>query len=207
MEVQLQEIIDKIRDEGIEVAQSKAAAIAEDAERKRREIVAAAKEEAERIVLDAQSERARMVQAGEAALQQAGRDLLLKLKGRIENLFRSVVEEAAVEAGTGAGLADTVAAVVAKWKPDAEIDVLVSEKEFAQLEKKLKSALSDRLKSGVELKTSPRVSSGFRVVERDGGAYVDFTDAGIAEALYELLGPRLSEILRTAIDESAAGDS
>jgi V/A-type H+-transporting ATPase subunit E len=55
------------------------------------------------------------------------------------------------------------------------------------------------LKKGVELKADRNLASGFRIANKDGSAYYDFSAESAAEMLSAYLNPRLSEILKTAV--------
>jgi V/A-type H+-transporting ATPase subunit E len=41
------------------------------------------------------------------------------------------------------------------------------------------------------------VQAGFRISTKDGSAYYDFSDEGIAEMLSAFVSPRLAELLQT----------
>jgi V/A-type H+-transporting ATPase subunit E len=60
------------------------------------------------------------------------------------------------------------------------------------------SRLVEELKKGFELKPLPTLEAGFRIGLKDGSAYYDFSDQGIAEILAEYLNPRLSELMSQA---------
>ena len=83
MDVQLQELIDKIKKDGVASAQSSAAAIVAEAEKKAAAIVAEAEEKAAGIVKAAKSETERMEKASIDAVRQAGRNLILEFRDSI----------------------------------------------------------------------------------------------------------------------------
>ena len=87
MDIRVQELLDKIKRDGVESAQADAAKILSDAEVKRAAIVAAADKEARAIVDGAKTDAQRSAEAGRAALVQASRDLLLAFKGQIDEML------------------------------------------------------------------------------------------------------------------------
>lgn len=198
METQLQDIITKIHDEGVKGAEERARAIIEHAEKQAQEQVRNAKSEAEQIVKEAKQEAARMQSAGEAALQQAGRDLLLSVQKQLNTLFNTIMKEAAAETLTSEKMSAIVADLVAKWYESGEdnLTVLVPEKERDALEKALRGRLGKRVQEGVSIKPVRSMPAGFRIVARDGAAYYDVTDGTLAELLSAYLNPRLTEIMR-----------
>ena len=80
MEIQLQELLEKIKSNGVAVAEQEATAILEAANAKAEEIVSSAKEVADRILCQARDENARMVKSSEDAIRQAGRNLLISFR-------------------------------------------------------------------------------------------------------------------------------
>jgi V/A-type H+-transporting ATPase subunit E len=63
--------------------------------------------------------------------------------------------------------------------------------------------LSEELKKGVVLKPVAHIDAGFRVGEKNGSAYYDFTAGGVAEILAEYLNPRLAEIMKSLSGKGA----
>ena len=93
MEVQVKELIDKIKTDGIKSAEDKAAQIVKDAQAKAESIVADAKKEASVIVADAEEKAAKSKVSGEEAIKQAGRDLVLNIREKITDLFDVILKE------------------------------------------------------------------------------------------------------------------
>ena len=202
MDIQLKELLETIKKEGIETADSKAAEIIAEAEKQGKAIVEKAKEEASRLAADAKREIARNEQTSRDAIAQAGRDLILNLESRIVALFDSVIKSGTSDALHGNGLEATITAMVKAWveKGSSDIEVLLPKDELSKLEKNLTGRLAEVLKKGVLLKPVANIDAGFRIGEKDGAAYYDFTAEGIAEILAEYLNPKLSEIMKKAVE-------
>lgn len=200
MDIQLKELIETIKKDGIASAEAKAAQIIAEAEHQAERIGENAQKEAERLVQEARREIVRTEQASRDALVQAGRDLLLSLERRIVQLFEGVIKTTAQEALEGEGLVQILTALVTSWveKNTPEIEILLSPKDYQKLEKGLQSRLAKELKKGVVIKPSPLVEAGFRIGEKNGSAYYDFTVDGLAEILAANLSPRLAELLKQA---------
>ena len=201
MDVQLKELLEKINNEGIRTADDKAADIIKNAEKKAAEIVSTAKKEADKIVSDAKVDAAKAEAGGKAAITQAGRDLLLKIKAEIEGLFRSIIDAEVASALSGKPLEEAVAVIVKSWAEKGDYVVQLSEKDFNELEKSLISKLSAEIKNGVEIKPFSGVESGFRLSEKDGSSYFNFTTEAVSENIAELLNPKLAEIVQEAAKE------
>ena len=75
MEVQLQELIEQIKKEGVETAEAEARAIVDAAKADAEKIIAEAKSQADKILNDAKTETERMTKSSEDAIRQSGRNL------------------------------------------------------------------------------------------------------------------------------------
>lgn len=200
MDVQLKELIETIRSEGVENAEAKAGEIIRDAENRRNEILASAEKEAADIRKKAESDAARMVATAEESIRQAGRDLILSLESSIVSMLDAVVKRESAEALKGDGLEKAVLAVLSSWKNENDtIDLLLPKEALARLENTLLDKLKGKLKSGVTLKPAAGIDAGFRIAEKDGSAYYNFTAEGIAEMLSQYVNPRISALLRESV--------
>ena len=198
MDAQLQEIIDTIKSEGVKSAEARQQEILENANSKAQSIIEEAKKEADSIVSNAKQEAQKHEASGRAALQQAGRDLVISVRGEIEKLFNSVIRQATGEALSGDALADAVVAALNNWDESkiGDLELLLPEKRLKEIESGLRSRLSQAMKAGLEIKPVSSVQAGFRISTKDGSAYYDFSDDGIAEMLSAFVSPRLAELLK-----------
>jgi len=209
MDAQLQEVIETIKSEGRKTAEKQAEQIIASAEEKARKIVEEAEGRARKIVEDARTEQAKLDQSGRETLRQAGRDLILGVQTQLESIFKAVVGTAVGESISSDILENSIVTVVSAWSQgkDQPVDILLSEKDAARLETRLRSRLSEHISAGTEIRPTSAVKSGFRVSTKDGTLYYDFTVASIAEALSAYVGPRLREILKDAAEVDASSDS
>ncbi|MBN2658714.1 MAG: V-type ATP synthase subunit E [Spirochaetales bacterium] len=197
MDVQLKELIEKIKTDGVKTAEDKAAEILRNAEIKSAEIIDNANKTAQRIKEEAKTEAARSEQSGREALKQAGRDLIIDVKGQIGDLFTGLIKAGTAEVLTGKALTDGIASVLGNWKGNVEdLSVLVSEKQLSEIDKELKSRLAKEIKAGLEVKPYKGAAAGFRVSEKDGKAFFDFTDDVLADYLSRYLNATLAETLK-----------
>jgi V/A-type H+-transporting ATPase subunit E len=203
METQLQNIIDKIHDEGVKEAENRARKIVESAEKQAREKVDHARAQAEQIVKEAEEEAAKHKAAGEAALKQASRDLLLSVRTELTSLFETVQKEAVGNALTPERMASVIADMVQAWSTSGsdQFEVLVTEKDRDGLESALRSALAEKLQKGVDVRPVRGIAAGFRIGTKDGSAYYDFTDEALVQLLSAFLNPRLTELMKSATKE------
>ena len=129
MEIQLQELIDQIKKDGVEAAESEAEAIIKSANEKAEKIIADAQAQADKILLDAKKENERMVKSSEEAIRQAGRNLLISFRESVTRELNAILNKNVNAVYSSESLAQLIINVVESWakKPEAEdITVIVN---------------------------------------------------------------------------------
>ncbi|MDR1418957.1 MAG: V-type ATP synthase subunit E [Treponema sp.] len=201
MDIQLQELVDKIKKDGIEAASREAARLAGEAEAQAKHVVELARKEAQAIVEEAKTGAERFERAGIAALEQASRNLVLAFKGEIQALLdRIVSRETAASYGEDV-LKAVLPDLVKSWAANSgsgAFDVILPEGEFGKLQSYFTGKLAAELGGGVELKSDRNLAAGFRIADKDGSAYYDFSAEAVSELLSAYLNPRLAGILKDA---------
>jgi V/A-type H+-transporting ATPase subunit E len=199
MEIQLQELIEKIKKDGIEAASTEASQLKTQAETEAKRIVEGARKEAEAIVAKAKADADRFEKAGIASVGQASRNLVLAFKTEIQAILdKLIARELAASYGD-----DTLKAVLPEivkgWAAGGadSLSLILPEAQLKKLEAFFQEKLSSELKKGLELKSDRNLGAGFRIANRDGSAYYDFSAESVAELLSAYLNPRLAEILQT----------
>jgi V/A-type H+/Na+-transporting ATPase subunit E len=204
MDVQLKELIETIKSEGVENAEAKAKEILSDAESRKNTILKDAEQEAARIREKAEEDAARMKATAEESIRQAGRDLILSLEKSITVILDKVVKREVKGSLKGDNLKSAILTLLSNWKEDKDsLELLLAKDDLEQVEKQLLSELQKELKSGVTLKPAPDIDAGFLISEKEGNAYYNFSSEGIAEILSQYVNPRLSQLLRESSKETA----
>jgi len=200
MDVQLQELIDKIKKDGIESASAEAARIKAEAEQEAKRLIESARKEAAALVAQGKLDAERSEKAGIAAIGQASRNLVLAFQGEIQNLLDAIVRRESAAAFGDEVLKAAVPDLVAAWasKGSDAMDVLLPAETLQRLEVFFKGKLAAALKQGVELKADRSLTAGFRIAGKDGSAYYDFSADAVAELMSAYLNPRLAEILKSS---------
>ncbi|MDR3174005.1 MAG: V-type ATP synthase subunit E [Treponema sp.] len=189
-----------MKKDGIESAADEASRLKAQAEAEAKRIVEAANKEAEALISRARADAERSEKAGIAALEQASRNLVLAFKAEIQTLLDKIVAQG-VSASFGE---DTLKAVLPdllkSWaaKGSDSLDLILPEAQLGKLRGYFNEKLAAELKKGVELKSDRNLGAGFRIANKDGSAYYDFSAEAAAELLSAYLNPRLAEILKTA---------
>ena len=201
MEIQLQELIDQIKKDGVAAAEAEAEAIVSGAREKAGEIIAGAKAEAEGIIRAAREENDRFVKSGEDAVRQAGRNLLISFRESVSRELTGVLGAEVKAVYSQDGFAELIARAVEGWaaRPDAgSLELILGAEDLQKLEGELLSALKGRMLKGVTRKPGEGFDGGFRIAEKDGGVYYDFSSEAVVEMLSNYLNPRITALLKEA---------
>lgn len=204
MDVQLQELIDKIKKDGVASAETSAAQIIADAEKKAAQIIADAKNQADGIVKEAKTESERLEKSSEDAIKQAGRNLLISFRDGITSELKKIIESETATAYSKELLEKLIPETVKAWAGKSEVNnlsVLLSEKDLASLESGLKAALKDEIGKGLEIKPDKTLSNGFRIGLKDGSAFYDYSAESVAELFALYLNPKVAGLLKEAAKE------
>lgn len=201
MEIQLQELIEQIKKDGVDVAQAQAATILESAKAEAEKIIFDANAQAEKIMADAKTENAKTVKSGEDALRQAGRNLLISFRESIARELKAIVNNSVNSVYSSDEFSGLIVKAVENWtgKPEAEdITVILNSSDLAKLEESILSSLKTKLLSGVTLKANDNFDGGFRIAVNNGAVYYDYSAQAVCEMLSNYLSPKVSELLKEA---------
>lgn len=201
MEIQLQELIDQIKNDGVKAAETEAASILESAKAEAEKIISDAKAQSERMILDAKAQTERFIRAGEDSLRQAGRNLLISFRESVARELNVIVKDNVKEALSSDALSQLILAAVENWTKDTEaedISVLIGSRELASMEAGLLAGLKERMCRGVTLKANDNFEEGFRILIHDGQVYYDYSAEAVIELLSAYLTPRLITLMKEA---------
>lgn len=197
MEVKLDALIEKIKQEGVEAGQTQGHQIVAQAKQQAQKLKDQAQAESQKIREQARKEAEQFRHNAESALRQAARDIVLMVRGQLVGLSEQLLQKAVSAAFSPETMKELLVNIVQKWEPGSEssLEILISQKDKEKLEKLLFAALGDKARGSIEIKSSPLVQHGFRIGSRDDQSYYDFSDEGITEALKLLVTPKVAELL------------
>jgi V/A-type H+-transporting ATPase subunit E len=197
MEVKIDQLIEKLKKEGVEGAQKSADEVLANARKEADDIVANAKKKADQLVADAGKKAETFEGNSKLAIQQAARDGELLLKGRITALFDRVFKQSVAETMDAAFLKELIVKIAAR-SGEGDLEVELSAADLKALESTLLSGMKREIKQGIDLKASNDLAGGFHIGLKGNDVYYDFSDESIAEILKKALNPRLKEILESS---------
>ena len=205
MDVQLQELIDKIKKDGVAAAEKDAAKIIADSEKKAEAIIEEAQSKAAEIIKSAKSETKKMEKASEEAIVQAGRNMLLSFKDALIAEFDGLIQDGTEKALSKDVLTKLVPDTVKAWAKNSdasELSVLLSEKDLKALEKSLTAALKAEIKKGLEIKPDKTLTAGFRIGVKNGAAFYDYSAESLAEMFAAYLNPKVAALMKVAAEDA-----
>ncbi len=201
MEIQLQELLDQIRKDGVEAAETQAEAIIMSAKAEAEKIISDAKAQADKMIADAKSENAKTVKSGEDAIRQAGRNLLISFRESVSRELKAIVSDNVNKVFSSDDFAKLIISAVECWagKPEAEdVSVILNGSDLAKLEETVLAELKAKMIGGVTLKANDNFDGGFRVAVNNGAVYYDYSAQAVTDMLSDYLSPKVTALLKEA---------
>jgi len=200
-DVQLKELIDTIHRDGVDKVRHESETLLRQAKAQADEIVAAAQAQADALLANARREQEQLEHSGRESLKQASRDLLLSIRKQLETLFSALLKEKTREVLKDKEITLAIATMISNWTPERQdkIELLIPQDQFDSMANALRKALAGKIAAGIEIKAAAEVAAGFRVSEKDGHAYYDFSAESIAERLSLFLNPVMAKIVSDAL--------
>ena len=195
MDVKLENLIEKIKKEGVEGGRKASEEMIQKAALDADGMIKKAKREAEGIVKEAEKEAARFRKNAELAVKQAARDSELLLKEKVTQLLDSLLKGEIIRALSPDVMKELIVKMIGKWSGKEGVEIVLSEKDRKQLKDVILTSLKKEIKETVTIQVSQDIAHGFRIGLKGKNIYYDFSDESISEMLKLFLNPDIQEIL------------
>lgn len=201
MQTKLQELTEKIYQEGVNKAKEEADKIVSTAQKEADELVAAAKKQAEGIMKDAEKDAEELKTNSMNELQLSARQLISDTRQKVVNLIETKVVEPEVKASFKdvAFTQEVIQTLVKNWNPKGEdrvdVSVLLPKEQQKDFESFFKGKTGEMLGKGVEISFSDKIKGGFKIGPKEGGYLISFSDEDFDNLFRGYLRPRLIEML------------
>lgn len=199
MQNKLQELTDKLYNEGLSKGKQEGEELLAKAKVQAEEMVAKAQAEAAQIVAAAQKQADEIKSKVASDIRMASSQSIAATRKDIEELVVGKMSaEAVKDALTSAEFVkELIQAVAGRFTTEGPMDIalILPESLQKELEPFVNNELSKILNAGVEASFSKKVSGGFRIGPKDGGYFVSFTDETFNELIAEYLRPATKKIL------------
>ena len=200
----VQELINKIKSEGLQAAEKSATQIKNKATKDAEAIVQSAKKQAEQIIADAEANVKKMQETTHLALKQSARDTLLSLRIKIETMLNDIIKDEVAGCLDISTLTTVIEAVtqgaVAAKTIEGSVKIELSQTDLDGLQKGLQAKLQKYVKEGIQLQASGTISKGFTISFDSGRSCFEFTDESLAEYLGSFLNARISELVKKSAE-------
>lgn len=201
MENKLQELMQKLYDEGLEKGRAEAGKLISDARAEAQKILAEAQAQADGIVRAARTKAEDVEKNTLTEIALAGRQAVSKIKSEIAG---AIVAKSTGESVKSASLdpefiREMLVSVAKNWNGadsgKVTLQALLPEDARAKLDAAFAKSARTLLDAGIEVGWSKSVKTGFKVGAKEGGYYISFTDADLEALLGEYLREKVYQLL------------
>ena len=194
MEQQIQDLINSIKKDGIDSATNESKRIIEEAEKKAEIIIKEANAERDKLLADGRRQLEKEKESFSESLKMAARDLSLSFKKEVEGKIQALLDEKVKGAFDENLLKELLKTVIeAEFKGDVIVELPKEQK--TAVAQSLAEELASSLGKGVELSFSSSLQGGFRVLAKDGRAYIDLSDDEVTKLLYPYLSSSVRDLI------------
>jgi V/A-type H+-transporting ATPase subunit E len=195
--VGVQELIDKLKTDGVTRGQQQAEEIISAAREEAVSITDDARREADQILANAKLQAQQMLDNGKQALQLASRDAILKLRESFQQeIHRKFTALVGQHLSDKSLLQKLILEVAGRARPEDskdKMEVLVP----STLNQFVQGLAADMLREGVSFGTVDGLDGGVRVRLSDKDVDIDLTEETVTRLLMQFLAPRFRAFLES----------
>lgn len=200
MSQQIQELIDKIKAEGLEVSQQQSEVLTQEAQQKAQVIIEEARQKARHMIQEVEQDIRQKQEATTMALKHASRDMLLALRKEIEAVLHQVVACEVKDVLTPEVLTEIITQVITQQLEAAgdnkDLMVAVSTQNRECLESSVMAKLQKRLKDRIVFESDDNAAKGFTISFDQGKSCFDFSNDSLAQYLSRYLNAQVATLIQ-----------
>ena len=199
MQKKLQELTDKLYNEGLSKGKQEGEELLAKAKVQADDIITKAQAEAERILAAAQKQAEEIKTKTASDVKMAASQSIAATKKDIETLIVGKMTGEAVKKALSSAdfIKELIQAVAEKFTTEGPVDLnlVLPESLKNDLEPFATKELAKILGAGVEASFSKKVAGGFQIGPKDGGYFVSFTEETFNQLISEYLRPATKKLL------------
>ncbi len=201
MQNKLQELTDKLYNEGLSKGRQEGEAILADARKQADDIIRDAKKEADSIIAAAQKEAESLKTKTEGDIRLAAGQSLAATRQAIEGLVtaRMTGNEVSAALSSADFIKEMLTTVVKSFNAASDdgtsLEVTLPESLKKETEPFIRKELAAMSKGGLQVTYSKKIGGGFTVSPKDGGYFISLTDDTFNALISEYLRPATRKIL------------
>ncbi|MCL2074208.1 MAG: V-type ATP synthase subunit E [Marinilabiliaceae bacterium] len=199
MQNKIQELTEKIYNEGVLKAKDEAENILQNARNKAAEIESEAQKDAKNITDNAQKQAQKLKEQVESELKMSIDQAVSALKQELTNIVTmQAIQPSVKEVFTDTKFVEKLIETVVKcWseKDVFDLKVAIPEELYQEMETFFKNRLSAEMNKGLEIILADGIKTGFKVGPSDDSYQISFTDRDFTNFFKAYLQPKTSELL------------
>ena len=201
MQNKLQELTDKLYNEGLSKGKQEAEEMVAKAKKDAAAILADARAESDKIVSAAQKDALDIKQKMETEIKMAFRQTITTLKNQIENtlISNSINKPVTAVADNTSFLKELIMSAISAFNPKGSdmvsLSLLLPENKRIELESFFKSEATKQIKDSGGIKFGKKIQNGFKIGPAKEGYHISFTDKDLQHLFSEFLKPKTREFL------------
>ncbi len=201
MESKLQELTQKLYNEGVEKANEEANKILEDAKKEAEKIKSAAQKEADEIVSNAKKESEDLKKNAKSEIDMAATQTLREVKQQISGLItKKVIQEPTKQAMKDQEfIKKIIETVIKNWNPQSgeavNLSVTLPQDMQKELEDYFETKVAKELNAGIKVDVSERMKGGFSIGPADGSYKISFSEEDFENFFKGYFRPKTKNML------------
>ena len=199
MQTKIQELIEKINNEGVQNAKAEADKILIEVRKQAAEIESEAGLNAKKIIDDAEKQAQTLKEQVNAELKMSINQAISALKQKlIELITIQAIQPAVKQSFADVSFVQKLIETVVKNRTkndDFDLKITLSEEDRSEMEQFFKKQLTDELNKGLEINFSSGIKSGFKAGPADDSYQISFTDQDFINFFKTYLRPKTAELL------------
>lgn len=195
MENKLQELTQKIYNEGVEKASQEAAVILENARKQAEELTRNARKDADELLKQAQKNAEEIVRNAQSEVRMSSKQAVSALRQQIASLITARVVDAPVKETLSdkALIGSLIIKALENFNNNAALALPVADEKALELY--FGKRLDEVIKSGVDITFDEKIKGGFRIGPKDNSYVISFTDEDFMNFFRSFMRPRTINLL------------
>ncbi len=201
MDTTLQQLTDKIYQEGVEKGNNQAESIITEARKEAKKIIKEAEAKAQKTAQKAQKDSEETQKKALSELQMAAQKAVSALKQEVNNLIGSQIIDKDIKAATSdvQFLQKTIETAIKNWasseNKELNMNVIVPEKDEKAISLYFAEATKSILDKGFTITSANNIKAGFQLAAADGTYKISFSDEDFITFFKAFVRPKIATLL------------
>ena len=200
MQDKLQQLTEKLYNEGLAKGKQEAESLLKSAKEEAEKMISSAKEECRLLKEKTEKECSDLKIKAEGDIQTASRQALSQIKQDIEGAVKmqavsAPVKEALSSSEFMQSLIKTVVSAFGADKDATSLDLVLPEAMKEKLSGFLNGELASAFSKGLDVSFSKDLGAGFKVSQKGSGYFIDFSDGSFEKIIAEYIRPKTRKLI------------